>query len=85
MSNYVGKAIAAKARDDEQSFLLRRVLAMVHSEESKGPQLCAYLARTGDNTHRVRTPAGVVCTAIFNPFTGLYNADDIYAAEPGGG
>lgn len=61
------------------------VLGMVHSEEKRGPQLLEYLAKTGDNTHRVKTPAGVICTAIFNPFTGLYYADDIYAAVPGGG
>ena len=81
MSNHVGKAIAAKGR----STVHAHCLAMVHSEEKKGPQVCEYLAKTGDNTHRVKTPAGVICTAIFNPFTGLYYADDIYAAEPGGG
>lgn len=88
MSNYVGKAIAAKGRNTEQQLKVKRAhggcLAMVHSEEEKGPQWCDYLARTGNNTHRVKTPAGVICTAIFNPFTGLYYADDIYAAEPGG-
>lgn len=89
MSNTTGKAIAAKARDAELQLRLQRprvfVLAMVHSEKKRGPQQVEYLEQTGANTHRVKTPAGVICTAIYNPFSGLYYADDIYAAEPGGG
>lgn len=31
-----------------------------------------------DDGYKVKTEAGVVCHAIFNPFTGLYYADDKY-------
>ena len=32
----------------------------------------------GVTTYIVRTQDGIVCTAIFNIFTGTYYADDIY-------
>lgn len=50
--------------------------AMVHSTESV--QEITVLEKTGNNNYTVKTQSGVLCTAIFNPFTGLYYADDIY-------
>ena len=32
----------------------------------------------GDNDYIVRTPDGIRCHALFNPFTGFYFADDVY-------
>ncbi len=32
----------------------------------------------GDNDYIVRTPDGICCHALFNPFTGFYFADDVY-------
>lgn len=56
-------------------------MAMVHSEESKGPQkieIIAYKDNDGKWKYEAITAKGIHCTAIFNPFTGLYYADDIY-------
>lgn len=36
------------------------------------------IEKTDDNKYIVRTDSGVLCTAIFNPFTNLYYADDLY-------
>ena len=32
----------------------------------------------GDNDYIVRTPDGIRCHALFNPFTGFYFAGDVY-------
>ena len=31
---------------------------------------------------RFRTPDGIRCHALFNPFTGFYFADDVYRVIP---
>ncbi len=50
---------------------------MVHSEENKGPQEITIIAVQND-LYEAETKDGIRCTAIYNPFTGLYYADDIY-------
>ena len=52
------------------------VKAMVHSKQSV--EDITVLEKTGDNKYTVLTKDGTKCTAIFNVFTGLYYADDIY-------
>lgn len=55
-----------------------RFKAMVHTQEEKGPQQIEILDKIGDNQYICLTPDGVKCHAIFNPFSGLYYADDKY-------
>jgi hypothetical protein len=52
--------------------------AMIHSQEEKGPQQIEIIDKIGDNKYICRTPDGIKCHAIFNLFSGLYYADDIY-------
>lgn len=56
-----------------------KVIAMVHS---KGTQEEVELLERRDfpngGHYLVQTNDGVKCTAIFNPFVGLYYADDLY-------
>lgn len=52
-------------------------LAMVHSQESKGPQKVTIVSRNGNN-EVIAEINGMKYTAIFNPFIGLYYVDDIY-------
>ena len=40
------------------------------------------LEAVGNNDYIVRTPDGVRCHALFNPFTGYYFADDVYRIVP---
>jgi len=53
-----------------------KVIAMVHSKEQR--EEVELLEKIGDNNYLVKTNDGVKCTAIFNPFVGIYYADDIY-------
>lgn len=53
------------------------VKAMIHSKDSVGT--VTLLEKVGDNDYLVKTEDGIVCHAIFNIFTGLYYADDLYA------
>ena len=53
-----------------------KVTAMVHSKEKR--EEVEMLEKVGDNDYLVRTENGVKCHAIFNPFSWLYYADDIY-------
>lgn len=39
------------------------------------------LSKVGDNDYLFRTPYGVKCHGIFNPFVGAYYVDDVYAKE----
>ena len=53
-----------------------KVIAMVHSKEQR--EEVDLLKKIGDNNYLVKTNDGVKCTAIFNPFVGIYYADDLY-------
>lgn len=53
-----------------------KVRALVHSINTV--KEVTLIEKTGDNKYIVRTDSGVLCTAIFNPFTNLYYADDLY-------
>ena len=58
-----------------------KAMAMVHSEESKGPQeidIIGYKNNEDKWCYEAITSDGILCKAIYNPFTGLYYADDIY-------
>lgn len=50
--------------------------AMVHSKQSI--EDITVLEKVGDNQYIVLTKDGIKCTAIFNMFSGLYYADDLY-------
>lgn len=52
-----------------------KVRALVHSSNTVKE---VTLIEKTDNKYIVRTDSGVLCTAIFNPFTNLYYADDLY-------
>ena len=53
------------------------VQAMVHSV--KEVQTVLLHEKVKDNDYICTTKSGVKCHAIFNVFTGLYYADDLYA------
>lgn len=53
-----------------------KVRASVHSTNTV--KEVTLIEKTDDNKYIVRTDSGVLCTAIFNPFTNLYYADDLY-------
>ena len=52
-----------------------KVNARVHS--SKAVKEVEIIEKRGDNDYLAKV-GNVVCTAIFNPFVGLYYADDVY-------
>lgn len=57
--------------------------AMLHSRDRDGTHRAELadveiLWEAGPNDFIVRTPDGICCHALFNPFTGYYFADDIY-------
>lgn len=53
-----------------------KVRALVHSTNTV--KEVTLIEKTDDNKYIVRTDSEVLCTAIFNPFTNLYYADDLY-------
>ena len=53
-----------------------KVRALVHSTNTV--KEVTLIEKTDDNKYIVRTDSGVLCTAIFNIFTNLYYADDLY-------
>lgn len=53
-----------------------KVRALVHSTNTV--KEVTLIEKTDDNKYIVRTDSGVLCTAIFNPFTNFYYADDLY-------
>lgn len=62
-----------------------KVLAYRHSQEVDGRrikqeevEILDGRIEEGVTTYIVRTQDGIVCSAIFNIFTGTYYADDIY-------
>lgn len=58
-----------------------KVRALVHSTNTVKE---VTLIEKADNKYIVRTDSGVLCTTIFNPFTNLYYADDLYGKIEGG-
>ena len=57
--------------------------AMLHSRDMDGLHRVGLeeveiLSMVGDNDYVVKTPDGIHCHALFNPFTGYYFADDVY-------
>ena len=61
--------------------------AMLHSRDKDGRHRAELedveiLEMVGDNDYIVRTPDGIRCHALFNPFTGFYFADDVYRVVP---
>lgn len=57
-----------------------KVTAMVHSKEQREEaEIIGKNYKGWDGTeYIVLTKDGVKCTAIYNPFVGIYYADDIY-------
>ena len=55
--------------------LSRKTQAMVYSLNAKAE--VTILEKVGDNDYRAEYQ-GKICTAIFNPFVGLYYVDDVY-------
>lgn len=55
-----------------------KVRAMIHSQEDKGAQEITIKTKNNNNDYIVITPNGIKCHAIYNIFTNLYYADDIY-------
>lgn len=53
-----------------------KVRALVHSTNII--RVVTLIEKVGDNKYIVITDSGVLCTAIFNPFTNFYYADDLY-------
>lgn len=53
------------------------VKAMVHSKQAI-ESVTILDKKHGVNSYVVKTEEGIICSAIFNPFTGLYYADDLY-------
>ena len=53
-----------------------KVNAMVHSINAV--KEVEIIEKRGDNDYLAKV-GDVVCTAIFNPFVGLYYVDDVYA------
>jgi hypothetical protein len=61
------------------------VLAYLYSQEVDGKRVAKdeveiidSRTENGVTTYTVRTQDGILCTAIFNPFTCSYYADDVY-------
>lgn len=68
-----------------------KVLAYRHSQEVDGRrikqeevEILDGRMEEGVTTYIVRTQDGIVCTAIFNIFTGTYYADDVYGVIDNG-
>lgn len=56
-----------------------KVTAMVHSKEQREEvELLEKKDFPNGGQYLVETNDGVKCTAIFNPFVGIYYADDLY-------
>lgn len=50
--------------------------AMIHSKDCV--EEITVIEKVGDNDYICKTKDGVKCHCIFNIFTGLYYADDLY-------
>jgi len=60
-----------------------KVKAIVHSQECEGVQEVTMLVSNSSNDCIVLTSDGVKCHAIYNIFSNLYYADDIYSVIKG--
>ena len=63
------------------------VKAMLHSRDRDGKHTAdlvdvEIVEEAGSNDYIVRTPDGILCHTLFNPFTGYYFADDVYRIVP---
>ena len=63
------------------------VKAMLHSRDRDGRHTAdlvdvEIVEEASSNDYIVRTPDGILCHALFNPFTGYYFADDVYRIVP---
>ena len=63
------------------------VKEMLHSRDRDGRHTAdlvdvEIVEEAGSNDYIVRTPDGILCHALFNPFTGYYFADDVYRIVP---
>lgn len=76
MPDYADDEFIFEEVEQKRRFDKVKVTAMVHSKEKR--EEVDLLEKRGDNDYVVRTNDGVKCTAIFNPFVGIYYADDIY-------
>jgi len=56
-----------------------KTTGMIHSKSAQGNITVIDKPNPSENDYIVITEGGVKCHAIFNPFSGLYYADDIYA------
>ena len=54
---------------------MKKVLAMVHSLKDKAE---VTIIRENGNNNVIAEYNGKTCTAVFNPFVGMYYVDDIY-------
>lgn len=64
------------------------VKAMLHSRDRDGRHTADLVdvdivEEAGSNDYIVMTPDGILCHALFNPFTGYFFADDVYRIVPG--
>ena len=50
--------------------------AMIHSKQAQEP--VEILKKNEGNSYIVKTEDGVLCHAIYNGFTGLFYADDLF-------
>lgn len=66
---------------------MKQVKAMLLSlQESKGEKMAdVVIVSENGNNNVVAEYNGVRCTAIFNPFSGLYYVDDVYGVIGKGG
>lgn len=55
--------------------MVKKVYAMVHSLKKQAE--CEIVAESGYNNVLAKYK-GTYCTAIFNPFAGMYYVDDVY-------
>lgn len=53
-------------------------LAIVHSQESLGPQEVEVLEYKDSKNLKIMTKEGIICTGTDNPITGFVYADDVY-------
>lgn len=56
----------------------RKVTAIVHSQEEKGGQTVWIANKKKSDNEYLALANGKFCTAIYNPFSGYFYADDIY-------